>query len=482
MQKPIRIVPLIVACALLMENLDGTVIATSLPAIAADVHESPLSLKLALTAYLVALAVFIPASGWVADRFGARRVFRLALAVFVAGSILCGMADSLWGFVAARFIQGIGGSMMTPVGRLLVVRSAPKHELVEAFAWLTVPAMIGPVIGPPLGGFITTYLHWRWIFWINVPIGALGIVLATLYMTEVREDDPGKLDLVGFALSAFGLSGLVFGLTVAGRGFVSGPIDAILIGGGAAALVTYVFHAKGLERPILDLKLLSIPTFRSSVFSGFFFRTSVGAVPFLLPLMLQLGFGMSPFESGLLTFASAVGAMAMKTTAGTILRRFGFKRTLVINGLISTFFFVAYAMFSADTSHWLIVFVLLVGGFFRSLQFTALNTLGYADIDSARMSRATSFSATGQQVSLALGVTVGAAAVEAARWWHGEAAIAVDDFTPGFLTVGVISLLSVIFVAKLPANAGAHLSRRAEAKAVGASSGGVSGEGKIAAE
>jgi EmrB/QacA subfamily drug resistance transporter len=478
----VRIVPLIVACALLMENLDGTVIATSLPAIAADVNESPLSLKLALTSYLVALAIFIPASGWVADKFGARRVFRIALLIFVAGSILCGMSDSLWGFVAARFLQGMGGSMMTPVGRLLVVRSAPRHELVEAFAWLTVPAMIGPVLGPPVGGFITTYLHWRWIFWINVPIGILGIVLATLYIPNVREDDPGRLDVTGFILSALGLSGLVFGLTVAGRGFVSNIADAVMIGGGAAMIAAYVFHARRAANPILDLSLMRIPTFRASVGGGFLFRLSVGAVPFLLPLMLQLGFGMSPFESGMLTFASAIGAMAMKTSAGYILRTYGFKRTLIINGLICSAFFMVYGLFQPTTPHWAIVGVLLVGGFFRSLQFTALNTLGYADIDNARMSKATSFSATGQQVAMAMGVTVGAAAVEIARYYHGEAAISLDDFTPGFYTVGVISLISILTFFNLSKSSGEHLSKRTPGPAARANAAADDADKPLAAE
>ncbi len=459
----IRIVPLIVACALFMENLDGTVISTSLPAIAADVHENPLSLKLALTSYLLALAIFIPASGWIADKLGSRRVFRFAILVFMAGSVMCGLSDTLGGFVAARFLQGIGGSMMSPVGRLLVIRSAPRHELLEAFAWLTMPALIGPLIGPPLGGFITTYFEWRWIFWINVPIGILGIVLATLYIPQIQEEDPGPLDVTGFLLSAIGLSGLVFGLTVIGRDFVSPLLNVALLVGGLAASVGYVFYARAATKPILDLSLLSVPTFRASVTGGFLFRLSVGAIPFLLPLMLQIGFGMSPFESGLLTFASAIGAMAMKATATRILHKWGFRQTLIVNGLICAAFFVMYGLFQPTTPHWVILIVLLIGGFFRSLQFTAINTLGYADVDNVRMSHATSLSATAQQVSLALGITVGAAAVETARTFHGEAAISLDDFSPGFFTIAVISLVAIISFARLQKGAADHLTRRNQA-------------------
>ena len=455
------ITPLVVATALFMENLDSTVISTSLPAIAADLNEDPVALKLALTAYLLSLAIFIPASGWTADRFGARKVFRAAILVFAAGSILCGLSSTLPQFVAARMVQGLGGAMMTPVGRLVLLRSVPRSEIVRALAWLTVPALIGPVIGPPLGGFITTYFHWRWIFWINIPISVLGVALATLYIPDVREQDTPPLDVVGFALIGLALSSLIFGFSAAGRGVVAGPVDAGLILFGFLCLALYVRHALRAPHPIVDLRLLKLPTFRASVGGGFLFRVGLGATPFLLPLLFQMGFGLTPFQSGSLTFVSTLGAMAMKPTAGPILKRFGFRNVLVFNALLSTCFFLANCLFTAATPHMLIVAVLLTGGFFRSLQFTALNAVAFAEVDDRRMSHATSLSAAGQQLSLSVGVTLGAGALELTRSGHGAgSALQVSDFAPAFLAVGLVSAASVLFFARLAPDAGAEISGR----------------------
>ena len=458
--RPSRLTPLIVASALLMENLDGTVIATSLPAIAVDIHQNPLALKLALTSYLLALAIFIPLSGWVADRFGAPRVFRYAIVVFTLGSVLCGATNSLTGFVLARFLQGFGGSMMSPVGRLVVLRATPRHELVQAFAWLTVPAMIGPMLGPPLGGFITTYADWRWIFWINVPVGLIGFVLASLFMQEERVAERRPLDIVGFLLSAFGLSGVVFGCTVAGLPFFSGEATAAMIGLGAVCLVLYVRHARRARHPLLDLNLLRFPTLRASVLGGTLFRIPAGAVPFLLPLMLQLSFGMNAFESGLLTFANALGSLAMKLAATFALRWFGFRNVLVWNGLICVAFFAVNGFFPINMSSRLIFAVLLFSGFFRSLQFTSLNTLGYCEVDSESMSRATSFATTAQQVAQAMGVAVGAAVVEVSKAYDGDRTVGLTDFRAAFLVVAAISAFSALSFLKLPRNAGATVSGR----------------------
>lgn len=450
---------LIVACALLMENLDGTVISTSLPAIARDLHEDPIALKLALTAYLLALAVFIPASGWVADRFGTRIVFRAAIAVFVFGSILCGLSSSLSGFVAARIVQGTGGAMMVPVGRLLLLRTVERHNLVRAMAYLTVPALLGPMLGPPVGGFITTYFHWRYIFWINVPIGILGITLVTLFIENIRDEDVGPLDVVGFVLSGIGLSSLVFGLTILGRGFAPAWLVAALILGGAMVLAAYVRHARRVDHPIIDLSLLRIQTFRVSVTGGSLFRVGVGAVPLLLPLMLQIGFGFSPLRSGLTTFVAAAGAMAMKATASPILNRFGFKRVLVANALIGAAFIAINATFAPTTPIGLILAILLVGGYFRSLQFTGINAIAYADVDTHRMSRAVSFASVAQQLSLSVGVALGAGVVQIAHIGHAGP-LALGDFHWAFAIVAGVSALSVIAFVRLPADAGASLAGR----------------------
>ena len=343
---PRYFVTLIVAIALFMENMDSTVIATSLPAIAADLHEDPIALKLALTSYLLSLAVFIPLSGWMADRFGARKVFRAAIVVFTLGSAACGFAQGLPDFVLFRIIQGMGGAMMVPVGRLVLLRTIPKAELISALAWLTIPALLGPVLGPPLGGFITTFISWRWIFWINIPVGLLGVVLATRYIADIREEGLPPLDVKGFLLSGIGLSGLAFGFTTIGQGLLPPAVVLALLVAGAIGCWLYVRHARVVQAPLLDLNLLKVDTFFASVVGGFLFRIGVGATPFLLPLFLQLGFGMSPLQSGLLTFASAIGAIAMKTTAAPILRRFGFKRVLVTNAVVSGFFIAAIAMFT----------------------------------------------------------------------------------------------------------------------------------------
>jgi EmrB/QacA subfamily drug resistance transporter len=454
------VTPLIIATALFMENLDGTVLATALPAMAADLNEDPVALKLALTSYLLSLAVFIPLSGWVADRFGARKVFRAAILVFTFGSILCGLSNSLATVVLSRVVQGLGGAMMVPVGRLVLLRTAPRSELVRAMAWLTIPALIGPLIGPPLGGFITTYFHWRYIFWINVPIGLLGIALVTRFIPDLREDEVWPLDGRGAILVALGLSTLVFGFSIAGRGFAPPAIVAALIGVGVVSLIAYVRHARRIDNPIIDLRLLRTPTFRAAIGGGFLFRIGVGAMPFLLPLLLQAGFNLTPYQSGSLTFISAAGAMLMKTTAQPILRRFGFRRVLVFNAVVSIAFLCVNGVFTSATPHVLVMSVLLVGGFFRSLEFTAINAIGYADIHQRDMSRATSFTSVMQQLSLSVGVAVGAAALEGARALHGGGALQAQDFAPAFYVVAALSALSVLYFARLAPNAGDEIAGR----------------------
>jgi EmrB/QacA subfamily drug resistance transporter len=456
--RPAVLTAFIIATALFMENMDGTVLSTSLPAIAADLHQDPIVLKLALTSYMLTLAVFIPASGWVADRLGARTVFCSAIVVFTVGSILCGASTSLATLIAARVFQGLGGAMMVPVGRLVLLRSVSKSEMVNALAYLTVPALIGPVVGPPLGGFITTYFQWRWIFWINAPIGLLGVVLALRFIENIREREVARFDFVGFVLSGLGLLSLIFGLTVIGRGMVPAPVLATLIIGGAVLLAFYVRHARRVPDAILDLSLLKLPTFFAAVGGGFVFRLGIGAIPFLLPLLLQVGFGLSPFESGSLTFAAAAGAMLMKFTASTILKRFGFRRVLVFNGIVSAVFLSSYGLFTSATPHALVLFALLAGGFFRSLQFTALNAIGYADVDQARMSRATSFASVSQQMSGAVGVAVAAASIESIQYLFGDATLVSRDMTWSFLVVALITLSSVAVFARLKPDAGAEVS------------------------
>jgi EmrB/QacA subfamily drug resistance transporter len=455
-----RLIPLIVATALFMENMDSTVIATSLPAIAADIGTSPLTLKLAITSYLLSLAVFIPASGWTADRFGARLVFSLAVAVFMIGSIGCALSSSVSHLVIARILQGAGGAMMTPVGRLVLLRSIDKSALVNAMAWVTVPALVGPVIGPPLGGFITTYFSWHWIFLINIPIGLIGIFMALRYIDPIRSENPERFDLYGLVLAGIGLGGIAFGLSVAGLNLLPWTIVAALVVIGSISMTLYVIHARRTGSPVLDFSLLRLPTLRASIIGGFLFRLGIGALPFLLPLLMQVGFGLSPFQSGMVTFASAVGAMGMKTLAARIIRTFGFRNIMVVDAIVSSLFLAASALFTAATPLLLIMIILVVGGFFRSLQFTAINTVAYAEVEPAQMSRATTLVSVNQQLAISAGVAVGAFSVEATMMLRHVSELTAAEFPPAFIVVAIISAVSAYFFWQMPDDAGHEISGR----------------------
>lgn len=453
-----RTLPMVIATALFMENMDGTILSTALPAIARSLGENPLSLKLALTAYMVSLAIFIPISGWLADRYGARRVFASAIVVFLLGSVACAFAGSLEGFVLARALQGAGGAMMVPVGRLIVVRGTPKAQLVQAMTWLSVPALTGPVAGPLVGGFIVTHFDWRWIFFVNIPIGILGIVLGLRLIpdSDPRSDRP--LDRSGFVLSAVALSSLMFGSAAAER---FGVANLSVIGGFVLGLsfcwLTWR-HSQQSAAPLLDLELMRLQTYRVVVAGGSLFRIGVGAVPFLLPLMLQLGFGLDPLHSGMLTFIAAVGALFMKTFTTRLLRRFGFRRMLTINSVFAAMSLAAIGFFTPQTPHFIIYIVLFIGGCMRSVQFTSMNALMFADVDKARMSNATSLAAVAQQVSLSLGVTLGAAALDASMAYSGHGSIQASDFQIGFFAVGLVMLLATPSFFALKDDAGAEIS------------------------
>ncbi|MBY8918321.1 DHA2 family efflux MFS transporter permease subunit [Nitratireductor sp. L1-7-SE] len=452
-----RTLPLILAVALFMEQMDSTVIATSLPAIAADIGTSPVTLKLALTSYLVSLAIFIPISGFMADRFGAKRVFRIAIAVFVIGSIACAFSNSLGAFVLSRFLQGMGGAMMTPVGRLVLVRAVPREQLVKAMAWLTVPALIGPIAGPPLGGFVTTYFSWHWIFLINVPIGLLGIVVSGYVLPDFAREETGRLDLSGFLLCSIGASGLVFGLSVISLPALPPVIGLVTVVIGVMAAALYVRHALRTPRPILNLSLFANRTFRAAIIGGSLFRIGVGAVPFLLPLMFQVVFGLTPFQSGLLTFASAFGAIAMKFIATTALRLGGFRVVLVTASVLGGASIAVNALFTPATPHWVIITVLVGSGLLRSLFFTSANALVFAELGDREASQASTISAAAQQVSIALGVAVGGGILEASAFITGTE-LGIDAFVNAFLIVAALSALAAVPFLTLPPEAGSRVS------------------------
>ena len=464
MRAPL-LIPLIVACALFMENLDATIIATALPAIAQDIGANPIHLKLGVTSYLLSLAVFTPASGWIADTFGARLVFRLAIGLFTLGSICCGLAGSLETLVAARVLQGMGGAMMVPVGRLIVLRSVSRAEMVNALAWLTIPGTIGPMLGPPVGGFITTFFDWRYIFWINVPIGALGILLATLYVPDVREEGSRPFDPAGFLLSGVGLATFVTGATSLGLGVVPLWAGLLLTALGAACFVLYARHARRAAHPLIDLTLFRLTTFRISMTGGSLFRVGMGASPFLLPLLFQYGFGLTPFHSGLLTFVSAVGAMLMKFVATPVLKRFGFRSSMMVNALLTAALVAVPALFTGATPEAVILAVLLTSGFMRSLQFTSIGALAYAEVEPQRISAATSIASVAQPVAQSVGVSIGAMALEASLTWRGGTVLQTVDFAPAFLIIGALTALTYLSFRTLPRTAGSELSGHGKAAA-----------------
>ncbi len=448
---------MIIACALFMEQMDATILATALPTMARDFGVPATNLSSALTAYLLALAVFIPASGRISDRFGAKTVFRLAIVIFVAGSVLCGQATNVPFLIFARFLQGMGGAMMIPIGRLVLLRSVAKQDMVSATSWLIMPALIGPIIGPPIGGFIVTYLDWRWIFYLNIPIGLLGIVLVTLFIDEVRGEKPARADIPGFLLSGVSLGCLLFGFEMTSRsGELTNALMLIAIGVAAGAL--YIRHARKHAAPILDLTLMRVTSFRLSVIGGSLTRITQGAQPFLIPLMLQLGFGMSAAVSGTITIAGAIGSLAMKSLAPRLLRRFGFRDSMVVAGLAASVGYAICGFFRPDWPLPLIFLTLMASGFCMSFQFTAYNTIAYDEIPPERMSAATSFYATFQQLMLSMGICAGALALHVGMRVGGHTAPQPSDFTVAFLVVTAISASAMIWNRRFDKDAGAELS------------------------
>ena len=401
--RPLNPVALIVAGAFFMEFLDGTVITTALPQMAKAFGADPVTLSIGITAYLLMLAVFIPASAWVADRYGTRTVFGAAIGVFTVASVLCGISNSLWTFTAARILQGLGGAMMVPVGRQVVLRSTEKRHLVHAIASLTWPALIAPVLGPPIGGLITTYADWRWIFFLNVPLGLIGIALTVWKVPQLRAEQRQPFDLLGFALVGSALASLMYGLEEIGHhsaGWQS-PVLFLAISGTVGILA--VRHVRRHPAPVLDLWPLSVASFAAATWGGSVFRITVNTVPFLLPLLFQVGFGLSAFDSGLLVLATFAGNLGMKPLTTPIMRRWGLRTVMLANGMLTAATVAACCLLLPDTPWPVTVAILFAGGLCRSMQFTAINTLFYTDIPSARMSRASALGSVVQQMAMGHG-------------------------------------------------------------------------------
>jgi EmrB/QacA subfamily drug resistance transporter len=452
--RPSWIVPAIIGSALLMSSLESTVMSNALPSIARALHEEPLRLNMAISMYLLASAVFLPVSGWVADKFGAKRIFLTSMVLFAISSAGCGLAGSFLQLIAARILQGASAAMMVPVARLVLLRMTPKHELVGAMSIFTMPALVGPVVGPILGGFIVTYFNWRWIFLINLPIAAIAVLLVRAFVPDVKEQEVSPIDWSGIALTGIGLAAMMFGFENLGRAFLPPWQIGALFAVSLVCFGLYWRHASGNRHAIVDLAVFRIRTFGAATVGGGFMRISIGAMPFLLAMLLQIGFGMSALTAGLMTFLSSAGALVMKSIAPPLLRRFGFRTVLVVNGAITGLSFGIYALLTPAMPHWAIMLLLAGGGFFRSLQFTALGSLAFADIEQTQMTRASTTSAMCQQLVQSMGVGLAAAFVHFVQLSRGETQLTWQAVSPGFLAVGLVSLISLPWFARLPKDAG----------------------------
>ncbi|HDK6684246.1 TPA: MFS transporter [Klebsiella pneumoniae] len=454
---------LLVAGAFFMEFLDGTVIATALPDMARDFGVTAVELNIGISAYLITLAVLIPASGWIADRFGARAIFTLALAIFTLASVLCGLSTEVHIFVAMRILQGVGGALMVPVGRLAVLRTTPKHQLIKAIATLTWPALVAPIIGPPLGGFITRYASWHWIFFINVPLGLAAIILSLRIIPDIRETERRSFDLSGFITTSVAMVSLVTAMERLGDRQPQIWPTLALAALGFGCLLYSIRHFRRAAAPMVRLDALQVPTFRVTMYGGSLFRASISAVPFLLPLLFQVGFGMDPFHSGLLVLAVFVGNLTIKPATTPLIRWLGFRRLQLINGALNVCSLLACALLTPQTPVWAIMLILYLGGVFRSIQFTGVSTLAFADVPAAQMSDANTLFSTASQLAVGLGITLGAIGIrlgeQVGDWLHLTELPGIS-FRLSFVFIALICLVGMIDSLHLAKTAGSSVSEK----------------------
>jgi EmrB/QacA subfamily drug resistance transporter len=454
-------VPWLVATALFMEQLDATIVNTAIPSIAASLQVTPLSLKSVVTSYILGLAVGIPVSGWMADRYGTRRVFGIAIAIFTLSSVLCGLAASVPMMVAARLLQGLGGAMMMPVGRLAIIRTFPKSELLGAMNFVIIPALIGPLLGPTVGGLIVHWASWRAIFFVNVPVGLAALYLVYRYMPDYRGHEQRPLDVVGLILFSSGTAILSWLLEVFGEHSLSPLSAALWLALSLGLLAAYVLHANSAPYPLLRLALLRVRTFRISVMGGFVTRLGVGGLPFLLPLLYQIGLGLPAWQSGLLMMPTAAAAMGMKLVASKVLARFGYRQVLVVNTVCIGITIGLYALVGPGTPIWAIIAIGVLQGFFNSLQFSSMNTLAYADIDQRDSSMASTISSSFQQLSMSFGLATGSLVT---GWFlrglpQTERAMVSNALHHAFLALAVVTLISSLIFWRLRRNDGESISR-----------------------
>jgi EmrB/QacA subfamily drug resistance transporter len=457
-----RTIALLVAGAMFMEQLDGTVIATALPQMAASFGVAPVDLNVGISAYLLTLAVFIPASGWIADKLGGRTVFACAIATFTIASVLCGLSDTLWQFIGSRVLQGVGGALMVPTGRLIVLRNTEKQHLMRAMAYLTWPALSAPILGPPLGGLITTYASWRWIFLLNIPLGLIAIGFALALIPKTRGGGRGPFDWPGFALTGLAGLGLIYSLETIGHGRLSVAESGLLLALSLAIGLLAIRHMLRAAHPLLDLSAFQVPTFMIALRGGIAFRAAIFALPFLLPLLFQLAFGLDPLTSGLLLLAVFAGNLGMKPATSTVLNRIGFKTTLLVNGSIAIATICGCSLLTPDTPKAVIIPLLFVSGLARSMQYTTLNTLAFADVPQPRMSGANTLFSMLNQMAAGVGIAIGAIALRLAGLLHpADATVTTSDFRIAFSVVAVLAMAALFDFRRLAPDAADALRKRA---------------------
>ncbi len=457
-----RTIALLVAGTFFMENLDATVITPAIPQMAESFAVRPIDLNSAVSAYMLTLGIFIPVSGWIADRFGARKVFAAAIALFTVASLLCGLASTLPEFVALRVLQGIGGAMMVPVGRLVVLRATPKERLIQAVATLTWPALVAPVLGPPLGGLLADHADWRWIFYLNVPLGLIALGVAFAVVPDSHSNDRQPFDWAGFALLGAALFCLLFVAELFGRTSIAWGEAAVLAVGGITLLSLAIRHLNRTRYPMIPLSSLGVPTFAVTIWGGSLFRMGVSAIPFLLPLMFQIGFGYTALEAGSMLMAVFAGNLVMKPMTTPVLRRFGFRRVLVVNGLLNAAAIASCAAIDRTMPLAVICGILFLGGMIRSMQFTALNTIAFADIPRQEISAANTLFSVAFQLAMGLGVALGAIAWRIGSAVEESGASPALAFRIAFLIVATVALVGVWDSVRLEPAAGNHIARKKE--------------------
>lgn len=439
-----RLLPWVVAIAFFMQTLDGTILNTTLPTMAKDLGESPLRMQSVVIAYLLTVALFIPASGWLADRFGTRRAFLSAIVLFSLGSLLCALSPSLPWLIAARVVQGVGGALLLPVGRLAILRAYPRAELLKVLSFVTIPGLVGPLVGPPLGGWLVEAATWHWVFLINLPVGALGVFAALRYMPDLRGATDQRFDWPGFVMFSLGLVMVSLGLQGLGEHAFSAAVSILMVMGGLAAMAAYWVHAARTDKPLFSLSLFQIPTFSVGIFGNLFARLGSGAMPFLTPLFLQVGLGYSPSVAGLTMVPTVLGAMLIKLFAERVIRRFGYRNVLVANTLLLACFIAGFALVDRGTPHAMILVYLGFFGIVNSLQFTAMNTLALGDLDDARASSGNSLLSVVMQLSMSLGVAAAGALLAA---FAAPTAVPSGDellgtFHATYICMGLLSALA----------------------------------------